>query len=212
MNWITFTKDEPDLLHCHLESAEDGLPYIVPNVVMESTNDASRLGYVDVGKRFSVDWHVVDAGSIQQTVADILCLTRHNGTLEPMLLLTTDSMVFLDRVGLSTVWNVLKDRKILGVSLTLDAKREGPPLTELHFVHNEADVYCWQWRGCEGAWGAPQAFGVIYRTSDILGPLSRLEWNDPESLQKAVSGDASLRSKERMACFAQATILDISDE
>jgi len=187
MKWVILSTN-PAALHATIESAQAyskiALPFAVAIVRDPETYKAFEL----VTRRLKVQIHPVE--TLDGTVSDILMLPRENGTLEAMSLITLDTMLFIREPKFNVAWATLRDDyDMLGVDVMLDR----------HTV--PADGHGLPWYFWKHEQHKPFRFGTVYRTADILGPLSSAAFDAPVTLLHAMNRDTSFFRRARMACL-----------
>jgi hypothetical protein len=206
MRWIILTQDRPAQLHALLESAVEFLPTATPDIISSIENyNSSGIGIL--ASRILAYFHTVlnvHKDYYKDKIQYISNWPRPDGSLDPMILFTTDTMLFTRRVILQDAWTALQDPNTLGLSLTHCPTTKGIKLRDGRFTKNGSIQYVWDWKD-DGF-----AFGTIYRTSDILGPLHNNTYDSPETLRDALCKDTTLRRRTRMACLSDSSLIDVS--
>lgn len=199
MKWIIISKDAPANLHALLESARTFAPKLKPDVFLD-ISDSSEMqdAYALVAARFGVRWTVQTVDFRQ--LADLVQSPAPNGKQERLLMLCTDTMLFRNETNPLDVWAAIQDPNVLGVSQTLARHESGGGFVASRFSGQEPSVWKWLWTNAEGEWGEPFHYGCVYRTSDILGPMCRTNWDSPTTLKEALCRDETIRRRSKMCC------------
>jgi hypothetical protein len=204
MRWIVLSDSRPAQLHALIESSARFMPYFIPDVLAKCDDLSCAEAYARVASRFHI--HLYGCGGGWREPMGVLGKTRKNGATEAMTMLTTDTMVFIDKPNLEAAWGILKDANVLGVALTLAPSAGWNPTDGRLFSKQKPTVHTWLWKDHVGAWGDTFAYGTVYRTSDLLGPVLGNDWDSPDTLRKALCDDAGLRRRARMACLPSVCI------
>jgi len=208
MRWLIFAR-QPARLHALLESATLHMPYAYPEVLIDlPATDELWDCYVKLNKRFKVGIITTHPDKWRETLRQVILRSHPNGHTARIILFSTDRMLLFHQARLHDAWKALQDGHTLGVSLTLSPSMERSPAEPRHFRGSPSGLHTWEWVDQPAEWGRAFDFGVVYRTSDILGPISRLEYHSPESLREAIYGDPGLSRRSRMACLAEACMMD----
>ena len=199
MNWIIISADRPAQLQLLLESAAEYFPSVFPYVVFDASSTEMLSAYGLVHERFRAAWH--RTSDVREVVGDIVCHTRPNGTLEPMTLITNDFTLFQERVYTNDAWAALLDNDTLGLSLFRSSKETGPGLLSEPSTRTQSERFSWRWREATTPWREPFSLGTIYRTSDLIGPLTRTVWGTPGTLCSAMETEVSFDRRPKLQCL-----------
>jgi len=191
VKWIILSKDRPAQLHAALASIACHRQYNKPCVLVDLIgNDPSTdSAYSLVSRRFRAI-EFCGALSPEEWRDDLLELTskpKHDGSIDQTIAITTDTMVLHERGDLYKPWRILlNDQSIAGVSLV-----GAFPSVELR--ESVGNTMMWDHDG------KVFHFGVMYRTSDLLGTMFRTEWYTPDELVDAINSDIVLTRRPRLS-------------
>ena len=217
MKWLILAS-HPARLHALLESAARHLPNIEPDLILDEsqvTPDLMNAYSVFSGSGFKGMFRLATQSHFwREAVLTAIQAPRKNGSIEPMAMVTPDTMLFTRKVVLRDAWDCLSDEETLGVSLGLGVVSDWVHFEERRWVGKRTSAYTWKWPDVPGIYGHAFSYGTVYRTGDLLGPLCRNEWDSPETLRDALSNDATLRRRPRMACLPEPALIDchVEDE
>lgn len=207
MKWIILSHDRPAQLQAVLESAQEYLPSVIPFVCFGCSSDEAFQGYSRVAGQLRASWHGWSGdGAFRPNVLDLVNRINQNRNLEAMTLLTTDNMVFHRKTNSADAWSLLNDPNVLGVSLIRSPDIGGLRMSKV-WGRKRLSGATWNWPGLSDWWGEGFSFGTVYRTSDLLGTLSRNQWDSPETLREAACDDPVMRRRARMACLPDAPMM-----
>jgi hypothetical protein len=195
MKWIIISHDRPANLLAVLESARECLPHTTPHILVSASTDELYDGYDVVDKRFAAKWY---EEAFRFNMVDGINMPNAKGT-DATVLITTDTMLFQKRFNPMFAWNTLQDKTILGMSLLISPT---PSATARYFSGSPEGLQTWMIED------QPFSYGAVYRTSDLLGPLARNQWDSPCTLKDALNRDPAMRRRARMACLAEAPMME----
>jgi hypothetical protein len=185
-----------------LESASQFLHTVHPEILLYGDNCLAgnyRDAYELLQSRFP--FSIYSTADFRQMLVAVMSQVRKDGNLEPMTLITTDTMLFCSAINLRDAFVALSDQNVLGVNLTISPVRGS---IGRKYREEQASYYDCQWDGVY----EPFSYGAIYRTGDVLGAMTLREWDSPETLLAALGSDPALRRRSRMACFSQLSLMN----
>jgi glycosyltransferase involved in cell wall biosynthesis len=210
---IVFSKDRPLQLDATLRSLALNNDDIAPedvHVLYMTSGPAFAAGYRILasehpGVRLHRETHFK---------TDLVALVDGSRSL----LFLVDDTLFVGPFSAAGALRVLdEDESCLGFSLrlgrnttqcyTLDQPQSVPKLTQLH-----TGVLTFDWTKAEHDFGYPlEVSSSLYRTSDILPLLQRLDYRSPNTLEGALARHASSfrEARPRLACFAQSVAFSV---
>lgn len=209
MKWIIINNLGPIALHIVLDSATKHMRNIVPTVVWSCENAHEANAYGIVYDRFRAFWtpYTKTQDSFRAVVLSEIESLRNDGTLDPMTLLTSDTQVFTQTWNPHDAWTALMTSSVLGVKLTVERE---PWMQEVAWKRGRGPVaYGWMWGDVAGELSVPFTLGTVYRTSDIIGPMERSQWDSLSSLQSFIGDDPAIRRTSRLACLTQKVLTEL---
>jgi hypothetical protein len=201
MRWVIISSGKADHLMTCLASAESHLPHVTPDILItdrsqETTNTCERMA-----RRFVANWFPWLG---RDDLLNLLESAKPGKHGEVLTLFTTDSDIFCNRVNLYGALAILNSHPdVRGVSLKLvpDSITIGHPPAMVYESRASSPWLEWTWPGAQGDWGLSFSFGTIYRTNDILFPVSRTAWTTPAEMIAAIRSEPLNTRRSRMACF-----------
>jgi hypothetical protein len=204
MKWIVVSDDSPDQLDGLLASSLKKVA-VTPNVLVRASANEADEKYAEVALSYRAAWFRYGDGD-ELPIRDILYQPKPNGTLDPLTLLTTDNMRIVRPINAQDALAALDTPAILGLSL-LDAACVVPntrPLVGRTPATGELSV--WDLDMAVGSHRLRFAYGIVYRTSDILNAIVEAKITSVHHLEEAIERRIPLR-RNRMACLPEASII-----
>jgi hypothetical protein len=180
---------------------------VVPQILYCYTDEEFRQGYTLVQSRFP-SW----ACWWPQVQFRVDCLAMISPD-RPYTVFFVDDQVFRRRVVFGPDLTApLEHEEVSCISLRLSPlitycyslNRSTPPPEFRH----EANWLCWTWPNLPGDWGYPMSCdGHIFRTSDVLPLMRRLNWANPNTLEAALASEPLKRTA--MVCRSEHATLNV---
>ena len=192
MKWIIFSTDGNERLRRLLESGVEHMGNITPVVIVKYSSEEAGAECVRIAHEYKAYW-LAGGDTFRSNTLGAIESVRKDMTLDPMVLLTPDDVVFRAGVNLSMVWSALQ-KDIVGVNLALGMS--SPCMVEKRELAVRGDQL-FMWDLDDVQWFS---LGTIYRTPELLGALCETEWNSLPELVSAVNESQLPFPGLKMAC------------
>jgi len=187
---IIFTKDRACQLDLLMRSLRRQflLPLAPVTVIYRSTKRSFEQGYQRLRKKGLLDASWRPEKDFSRDFVEAL---EDSGEHSSVTMLLVDDLVFTGRIASpQPILALSQDERVLSASTRQD--RTYTP-SRLPSFEQEGDSLLWNWQTADpGTWGYPMSVdGNVFRTTDILELVSKLDFSTPNSLEGKMAMDAA---------------------